>query len=110
MSRIERVVDVVVEVERSVECRRARRVARGVFEIEPRLQIVRSPDLREIVRPVPDVVGPEEGEALLDVELRRVLDDSAESGVRDQVQRVDRREELRQRQAELDTVDRKGGV
>ena len=38
--RVERVVDVAVEVEGAVEGRCARRVARGVFEIESGFQVV----------------------------------------------------------------------
>ena len=82
--RVERVVDVAVEVERAVEGRRARRVARRVFEVESGLQVVIAPDPRDVIGIVPDVVRAEEREALFDVELSRVRK-AAEGRVRHEV-------------------------
>jgi len=92
---VEGVIDVAVEIEGAVEGGATGGIAGGFFNVDAELEVVLVPDLGQVVGPVPDVVGAEEGEALFDVE-NASIGDAAEIGLGDEVARVGLREELRE--------------
>ncbi len=98
VSGVQRIIRIAIESEGSIERGGAGGVARSVFPKSAELQAVLPGDPGVVIRQVPDVIRSEEGKAPFDAQIADVRDAAVvESGVRNQVERIRLRIELRNR-------------